>query len=138
LGAQFVDEGVHFGGYLGDRLGPVLRDRLRLRLGLADGQVRRRCPQPEDLQQQTALIVSGPVPPGSLQRLLPGGLAGLDIALGAAHAAPAGRAAFLQLGLAVPGDPALDVGDNPRSPGLALNLGQPGAAAERMVHEAPI
>ena len=80
-------------------------------------------------------VVGGPVPPGPLQRLPGGDAARLDVALSAAHAAPAGRTPVLQLVLPVPGHPVLDVRQHPEPARLALQLGQPSAAPDGVVGE---
>ena len=115
--AQRVDQRVHLGGDFraAFRLGSRDISRYRNRIG------RRRLGFHAENLPEDGPLGRARGPPFR-EGFLFGDLASLDIPDRLADAAPAGRAAFLELCLAV-ARAGLDIGHHPRAPGLALDLG---------------
>ena len=109
--------------------------RYRLRLGERGGDELRRLLDAENVQQEFAFELAGPVPPGFGQGLVlaqPTAFVALE---GLAHAAVQSAVVLvLQLAFANP-PPGLLIAEHPVAATLDLYLGDPGSAAERMIGE---
>ena len=99
-------------------------------------EVLRSLGEAEHVEQQSAFVLAGLLPPGAGQGLGGGELPGLVAVGGLAHPAPAGGAVLLEAAFLGPAA-GFGLGQDPGAAALDLDLGEAGAAAEGVVGEPP-